>query len=66
MRRFPSFLIGGAIIAWMAYLSWPVTAEYPAARSEAVVPLTKSKPHLVVPEMEAFQYVQPKSAEPSV
>ena len=38
-------LIGGAILAWMAYLSWPVTAETPV-RERTVVskPAPKTMP----------------------
>lgn len=34
MGRITTFLISGAIVAWMAYLSWPVTADPPMSRDE--------------------------------
>ena len=36
MRTFTSILIGGAIVLWMAYLSWPVTADVSTIREKPV------------------------------
>ena len=66
MRKLTSLLIGGAIVAWMAYLSWPVTAELPVARQKSV-PMSNGLRQPDFHESEAYEYSAPKSApQPSV
>jgi hypothetical protein len=70
MRKLTSILIGGAIVAWMAYLSWPVTAELPRARQESVEsgPMSKSiRPLQIEDVVEAYEFFQLKAVpQPSV
>lgn len=69
MRKLTSLLLGAAIVAWMAYLSWPVTAELPLNRNKAVEasPVSKGMPTLWLQEAEAYEYSEPKAiSQPSV
>lgn len=69
MRKLTSLLLGGALVAWMAYLSWPVTADLPVSRQKAVESLPTSKGHraLHFQEAEAYESSEPKAiSQPSV
>ncbi len=63
MRKFTSILIGGAILTWMAYLSWPVTAESPAReRSVVASPAPKAGPTMTEPrEVDSCGTCEPKT-----
>ncbi len=62
MRNITTILIGGAILAWMAYLSWPVTAET-SVRERSIVstPAPKVKPSMDVLEVDACETCEPKT-----
>ena len=62
MRKFTTILIGGAILAWMAYLSWPVTAET-SVRERSIVstPAPKVKLSMEIFEVDACGTCEPKT-----
>ena len=67
MRKFTTILIGGAILAWMAYLSWPVTAET-SVRERSIVstPAPKVNLSMEILEVDACGTCEPKTpAQPS-
>jgi hypothetical protein len=69
MKRFTTFLIGALLIAWMAYLSWPATADLPV-RSPIVEPTVPVKLHVPSPPPQAPSYqvqeMTPKCTDSSV
>jgi hypothetical protein len=66
MRTLNSILIGTVIVAWMAFLSWPVTVEPPAPREKSVESKFTPKYGLELPSAEAYEMVEPKATQPSV
>lgn len=67
MKNLTSILIGTVIVAWAAYLSWPMTSDFPPARSREaeVTPRSKAKPIADAPDADAYEVCEPKAVQPS-
>ena len=69
MRKLTSLMIGAAIVAWMAYLSWPVTADVPTRLQRAVdsAPVSKGMPLTDLQSVETYEQFELKTVtQPSV
>jgi hypothetical protein len=69
MRKLTSLLIGAVIVAWMAYLSWPVTADVPERPRRAVesAPVSKGVPAANFQSVDTYEHFESKAAtQPAV
>jgi len=66
MRHITSLFIGAIIVAWAAYLSWPMSSDFPASTGgTATAPTSRVKAPAPACDIDVYEVNEPKSGQPS-